>query len=253
MSCDLWREWLDTYVDGGCSAEESEGIEDHLRTCPACAAEALARLRLKRATRAAAARYAPSPDFRLRVQSGIQKGRRPIWTIPLVQRVFAGAVAFVLIVIVSATLWTRHTAREQALAELLDVHIATTASANPVDVVSTDRHTVKPWFQGKLPFTFNLPELGSSSFKLVGGKLVYFRHSPGAQLLFDIRKHQVSVFVLEEQAGATPPGMGTVAIRQKGFNVETWSEVGLRYVVMGDTTPVDIHDLSELLRTAAKQ
>jgi anti-sigma factor RsiW len=253
MSCDQWRAWLDTYVDDGCSAEESEGIEDHLRTCPSCAAEALARLQLKRATRAAAARYAPSPEFRLRVQSSIQKGRRPIWTMPLVQRAFAGAVAFVLIAIVSAALFARHAAREQALTELLDVHVATTASANPVDVVSTDRHTVKPWFQGKLPFTFNLPELGSSSFKLVGGKLVYFRHSPGAQLLFELRKHQVSAFVLQEQAGVTPPGMGTISTRRKGFNVETWSEAGLRYVIVGDTSPADIHDLGELLRTAAKQ
>jgi len=253
MSCDLWRAWLDTYVDGGCSTEESEGIEDHLRTCSSCANEALARLQLKRVTRAAAARYAPSPEFRLRIQSGIQKGRRPIWAIPLAQRVFAGAVAFVLIVIVSTALFARHAAREQALAELLDMHIATTASANPVDVISTDRHTVKPWFQGKLPFAFNLPELGSSSFKLFGGKLVYFRHSPGAQLLFDIRKHQVSVFVLQEQAGVTPPGMGAMTTRQKGFNLETWSEAGLRYVVIGDTTPADIHDLSELLRTAERQ
>jgi anti-sigma factor RsiW len=253
MSCDLWRAWLDNYVDGGCSAEESEGIENHLRTCPSCAAEALARLQLKRAARAAAARYAPSPEFRLRIQSGIQKSRAPIWQIPLVQRAFAGAVAFVLIVIVSAALWTRHTVREQALAELLDVHIATTASTNPVDVISTDRHTVKPWFQGKLPFTFNLPELGSSPFKLIGGRLVYFRHNPGAQLLFDIRKHQLSVFVLQEQAGVTPSGMGTVTARQKGFNVETWSEAGLRYVVIGDTTSADIHDLCDLLRAAAKQ
>jgi anti-sigma factor RsiW len=253
MSCELWRAWLDNYVDGGCSPEESEGIEDHLRTCPSCAAEALARLQLKRATRAAAARYAPSPEFRLRVQSGIRKARPPIWMMPLVQQVFAGAIAFVLIVIVSAALWTRHTTREQALAELLDVHIATTASTNPVDVISTDRHTVKPWFQGKLPFTFNLPELGSSSFKLIGGRLVYFRHNPGAQLLFDIRKHQLSVFVLQEQAGVTPPGMGTVTTRQKGFNVETWSEAGLRYVVIGDTTSADIHDLCDLMRTAAKQ
>lgn len=253
MSCDLWLQWLDAYVDESCSPEEIEGIENHLRDCPACTAETLARLQMKRATRAASARYAPSPEFKLRVQNAIQKSRKPIWMVPRVQRAFAGAVAFLLIVIVTAAMWTRHAAREQTLAELLDLHVATTASTNPVDVISTDRHTVKPWFQGKLPFTFNLPELANSPFKLVGGKLVYFRNSPGAQLLIDIRKHQISVFVVQDQAGVTPQGMGEIATRQKGFSVESWSEGGLRYVVIGDTTPADIHDLSELLRTAAKQ
>ncbi len=253
MSCELWREGLNKYVDGNCSPEESEGIEDHLRLCPSCAGETLARIQVKRATRAAAARYTPSPEFRLRIQKQVEGSRKRIWQMPLVPRVVAGALAFALIVLVSAGLWTRHAAREQALAELLDVHVATTASANPVDVVSTDRHTVKPWFQGKLPFSFNLPELGNSPFKLLGGKLVYFRHSPGAQLLFEIRKHQISVFVVQEQPGVVPTGMSEISTREKGFNIETWSETGLRYVVIGDTTAVDLRDLSELLRTAAKQ
>ena len=252
MSCELWREWLDAYADESCSAEEKEGIEDHLRTCPSCAGEALARLQMKRATRAAAARYTPSPEFRLRVQNSIRASRKPIWTLPLAQRMFAGAVALVLLACVSAAMWTRHAARQQALAELLDLHVATLASSNPVDVVSTDRHTVKPWFQGKLPFTFNLPEQGNSPFKLAGGKLVYFKHSPGAQLLFDVRKHRLSVFVLQEQAGVTPLGMGPATTRLKGFNMETWSEGGLRYTVIGDTAAADVHDLSELLRTAAQ-
>jgi anti-sigma factor RsiW len=124
------------------------------------------------------------------------------------------------------------------------------ASANPVDVISTDRHTVKPWFQGKLPFTFNLPELQNSPFKLVGGRVAYFKHSAGAQLLFELRNHQMSVFILQDQAGMIP--FETGATREMAFNVETWSEGGLRYVVLGDANASDIHELSELLRAAAR-
>ena len=121
------------------------------------------------------------------------------------------------------------------MAELLDLHVATLASANPVDVISTDRHTVKPWFQGKLPFTFNLPELQNSPFKLIGGKVIYFDHNPGAQLLFQLRNHQLSVFILQDR-----PGMMSQAVtsaREMAFNAETWSEGGLRYVVIGDASP----------------
>ena len=164
----------------------------------------------------------------------------------------AAAAVVLLLMVASGVLWTQHSAREQVLAELLDLHVATLASANPVDVISTDRHTVKPWFQGKLPFTFNLPELQNSSFKLVGGKVMYLQHSAGAQLLFDIRNHRLSVFVLQDQPGIDPLAMGVSATRELAFNVETWSDGGLRYVAVGDVSAADIHEISELLRAAAR-
>lgn len=248
MSCELWREWLDAYVDDGCSPEETAGIEDHLRTCQSCAAETLRRLQLKRATRAAAAaRYTPSPEFRQRIEKSIHQIPKPLWTIAWVQGLAAVSTVF-LIILISVSLHTRHSSREQAVAELLDLHVATLASANPIDVVSTDRHTVKPWFQGKLPFAFNLPELQGTAFKLLGGRLMYFKHSPGAHLLFESGKHRLSVFIVQNQ-----PGMSVATSSEKGFSVESWSDTGLRYIIISDTNPDDVHALSELLRTAAHQ
>ncbi len=86
------------------------------------------------------------------------------------------------------------------MSELVDQHVATLASSNPVDVVSTDRHTVKPWFEGKIPFTFNLPDLQGSPFALAGGRVAYVKQSPGAELIFRIRQHQISVFIFQERA-----------------------------------------------------
>jgi anti-sigma factor RsiW len=252
MNCDLCREKLDAYVDESLSADERAAADGHLRDCSSCATEALARLQMKRATRAAAARFSPSPEFRLRIENAIQKKRRPSAMIAWAPWLSAAAVALLLIA-VSAALLTRHAEREQALAELLDLHVATMASANPVDVVSTDRHTVKPWFQGKLPFTFNLPELQDSQFKLLGGKLVYFNHSPGAQLLFELRKHQLSVFIMQDQLGGLPLGPGVGETSEKGFSEETWIESGLRYVVVSDASSADVHALGDLLRGAARQ
>ncbi len=251
MTCEPWQAKLDAYVDGDDSQGDFARLDEHLRACPSCAADALGRLRMKRMTQAAAARYSPSPQFRLRMEKAIQKRRKPLWSFAWMPTPAAFAVALVLIV-ASAALWMRHSAREQTLAELLDLHVATMASANPVDVISTDRHTVKPWFQGKLPFTFNLPELQNAAFKLVGGRVMYFNHSPGAQLLFELRSHRISVFILQDQPGTIPLAMGVTAAREMAFNVETWSESGLRYVVIGDAGPADIHELSELLRVAGR-
>ncbi len=80
------------------------------------------------------------------------------------------------------TLSVRSSASHQqhTYSELADLHVTALASANPVDVVSSDRHTVKPWFEGKIPFTFNLPELQDSELTLVGGRIAYLGQSPGS-------------------------------------------------------------------------
>jgi anti-sigma factor RsiW len=124
--------------------------------------------------------------------------------------------------------------------------VATLASANPVDVVSTDRHTVKPWFEGKIPFTFNLPELQGSPFVLVGGRVSYLSQSPGAELIFRVRQHQISVFIFQERG----PSDAHEARTALSFEVRSWRHNGLRYVVIGDASPQDLDRLSELLKAA---
>ena len=262
MTCDLWRNKLDAYVDAELPSDELATLESHLRTCSSCAADALGRLQMKRMTQAAGRRFAPAPEFRLRIEQSMKaqsKGRSWFGWLSLRptaqgERSFAGALlaaaAVVVLMVGSADLWLRHSQREQAFTELADLHVATLASATPVDVISTDRHTVKPWFAGKLPFTFNLPELQNSPFTLIGGRVAYFQHSPGAQLLFEVRKHRLSVFVLQDRA-SIPLHAGAMKSRELAFNIETWTEGGLRYVVISDAAQADVHELSELLRAAA--
>lgn len=248
MSCDLWTERLDAYVDGETQEEDLAGIEEHLRTCGECAAEALSRMQMKRATRAAAAmRFAPPAELRRSIEKSIAPKRNRMAF--LFSPALAVAAALVLAVAVSSAVFVRRAERQQELAQMLDMHVAALASANPVDVVSTDRHTVKPWFQGKLPFTFNIPELAGSQFKLAGGKLVYYRGQPGAQLIFELRKHELSVFIVQE--GGVAIG-GVTEDRKNGFSSESWSAGGLRYVAMSDAGAADVHALGELMRSAQR-
>jgi|KBSMisStaDraftv2_1062788.scaffolds.fasta_scaffold193012_2 anti-sigma factor RsiW len=252
MTCEEVGRMLDAYVDENCSPEERTAIEAHLHSCTSCASEALRRLQMKRATRAAAARYSPSPDFRRRIEESIRAKQRPAhwfsWGRPL-----AALATAMLVVAVSIGLWTRHTAREQAMTELLDLHVAIAASSNPVDVVSSDRHTVKPWFQGKLPFAFNLPELANTPYTLIGGKLVFLGRNPSAQLLFSVRKHDLSVFIAEQNRSFPMLDSRVHSDREKGFSTESWVRDGLRYVIISDTSPQDVRALGELLRSAANQ
>src|SRR5258708_16158579 len=114
----------------------------------------------------------------------------------------AAAVVLVVGTLTSTYLGTR-SGRDQVFSEIADLHVATLASASPVDVISTDRHTVKPWFQGKIPFTFNLPELQGTDFTLVGGRVTYLAQSAGAQLIYRLRQHEISVFIFQDRGVET--------------------------------------------------
>jgi anti-sigma factor RsiW len=145
--------------------------------------------------------------------------------------------------------------RAHVFSEIADLHVATLASSSPVDVVSTDRHTVKPWFQGKIPFAFNLPELQNSGFSLLGGRMTYLDQTPGAHLIYDVRKHHISVFVFQERSlkMQLPASLdeNSLSPKQLPFNMETWSQGGLRYFVIGDASAADIDSLAKLFKAAS--
>ncbi len=247
MVCDRWAEKLDAYLDGELPSAEARALGEHLRGCAGCAAESLSRVQQKRAIQAAGQRFTPDPAFRARIQQSITVRRRPAWS-RLWMPVLAAAMALLIVGALSLTVSRSRRADQHLLSELADLHVATLASSNPVDVASTDRHTVKPWFEGKIPFTFNLPELQGSPFVLVGAKVSYLDQSPGAELLFRVRQHQISVFIFQER------GLGNVASKDAAqsasFNLRSWSHNGLRYFVIGDVAPQDLDQLSELIKSA---
>ena len=248
MVCENWTAKLDAYLDGELAAGEARAVSEHLRGCGACAAESLNRVQLKRALHAAGQRFTPDPAFRARIQKSVSasksRGWGRIWFPAL-----AGAMALVIAGAMLVSFNRERRGEQRVLGELADLHVATLASANPVDVISTDRHTVKPWFAGKIPFTFNLPELKDSPFTLLGGKVSYLNQSPGAELIYKVRQHQISVFIFQEQSLGSSRAEDAVQ-NALSFNVRSWSHNGLRYFVIGDASAQDLDKLSELMKAA---
>ena len=249
MVCESWKARLDTYLDGELPQGDLRTFDAHVRNCPSCSADVLSRVQLKRAIHLAGKRFTPSAEFRSRMQQKIT---------PKPQRSFglswmlAAAAAVILVVgsLTSAYLGARP-GRDHVFSEIVDLHVATLASSSPVDVISTDRHTVKPWFQGRIPFAFNLPELQNTEFSLLGGRMTYLDQTPGAHLVYDVRKHHISVFVFQERS--LPAGLerSFLAPQKQPFNMETWSEGGLRYFVIGDAGAADIDTLAKLFKAAS--
>jgi anti-sigma factor RsiW len=249
MVCDSWKAKLDTYLDGEVPEGEMRSFDAHVRSCPSCSADALTRVQMKHAIQAAGKRYTPSAEFRKRIQEKIAPEPRRSFGLSWML-VAATVVILVAGALTSAYLGTR-SGRDQVFGEIADLHVATLASSSPVDVISTDRHTVKPWFQGRIPFAFNLPELQNSEFSLLGGRMTYLEQTPGAHLIYDVRKHHISVFVFQERSLPAKLGEDSLSPKQLPFNMETWSAGGLRYFVIGDTSAADIDTLAKLFKAAS--
>ncbi len=249
MSCE-WRIELDGYVDRELAPPQMAECEQHLRTCPHCATAVRGLLQMKQAIRSAAAsRYAPSAALGFRLWPGetVPRKARRFW----LPQFSLAAAALALLVIAAAAIWVWNPWLPDLADELVDLHVATLASANQVDVLSSDRHTVKPWFEGRLPFAFNLPELQGSPFRLIGGRLTYLRQNPGAHLLVGKGKHQLSVFIFQDRGLGQRFTSFPQESRKLGFTIDTWSQSGLSYAVVGDTAPADIRALRRLFQAAA--
>src|SRR5256885_10642591 len=246
MACESWKAKIDTYVDGELPEQEIRAFDAHVRSCPTCSPDALARVQMKRTIQVAGKRFTPSAEFRNRIQKSMASKPRRRFGLGLM---LAAAAAVILVVgtLTSAYLGSR-SGRDQVFSEIADLHVAALASPSPVDVISTDRHTVKPWFQGKIPFAFNLPELQNSDFSLVGGRMVYLEQAPGAHLIYDVRKHHISVLVFQERS---LPASLDRSPKKLPFNMETWSQGGLRYFVISDASAADIDRLAKLFKAAS--
>lgn len=232
MICQEVRSQLDLFSDGMLPDEATAEVRQHLAGCAGCASEALAREQLRRRVGVAGRRYTAPAELRARLRgTSLPKRAWGGW--------YAVAAAAACLVVALA-LWMAHAARQRdAARELVDLHITTLAGASPVDVVSSDRHTVKPWFQGKLPFTFDPPEVAGTPYTLLGGRLVYVEGQPAALLLYRVRLHHISVIITRG-----PHLPGTAAL--EGFHLISWHAGGLDFCAVTDAAPADLDGLRRL-------
>jgi anti-sigma factor RsiW len=265
MNCTEWRDRIEAYVDAELPPSEMVAFRAHAEKCAECAASALALTESKMAVRRAGNRYTASAELRARISS-LAKGQdlAQVKAEPAhvehemhwmgLERFTSGmwprwAMAAAALLLITVGLFVVNRRQEsKTLAEFADLHVAALASANPVEVISTDRHTVKPWFQGRIPFTFDLPELQGSPFSLLGGRVAYFHQEPAAHLIFRYQRHLISVFIFREASQIALP-TSSIADQASSFRLRTWTQGGLRYVVIGDASASTIQQLADLLHS----
>jgi len=256
---------LNALIDGELPPTERQEIEQHLTTCHACTLRVLSATQFKAATARAGRRFALPPEALARLTAQLhsqQTQPRPqpqtktstSARIHPIRPVAWVALAAAILLTISFLGW-RQLHQTNALAaelttELLDQHLATLSSGATPQVISTDRHTVKPWFQGRLPFSFNLPDAADlpPDTTLKGADLTYLNGQPAALLLFTIHKHEVSIFLMQRAASPSFALHGTRA----GFTIHEAATQDLHLVAVSNVNPDDLDNLiAALVRAQA--
>jgi anti-sigma factor RsiW len=241
-----WREKIGLYVDGELEPSAEQAVAGHLQSCVDCSSAVLEQQALKKAVRIAGKRFTAPPELYAAVQKQMRPEKSSGLSLKPWLKWSAIAASTFLLAVITFALLSRPSASNATVAQLIDQHVTMLASANPVDVISSDKHTVKPWFQGKLPFTFNPPELAKDSpFTLIGGKLVYAQNAPGAELVYQVRQHKISVFIFQER-----DVRGESSASNQTFVVNGWQEGGLQYYIVTDASREDADRLRALLEDA---
>jgi anti-sigma factor RsiW len=233
MSCAQRDLDLDAYIDRELDTEGAARVRDHLAGCADCRTRVAEREQLARLVRATPYFAAPA---RLRASvAGAARRRASL------QRLSAWAAAAVLVLSVGAGLMlVRVTARraDTAAEEAVNEHVRSLMAQHLFDVRSTDQHTVKPWFLGKLDFAPPVADLAGIGFPLVGGRLDYLDGRPAAALVYERRLHTINVFILP--AGGSPDRTANDARSIRGFQVHHWTRRGMAFWAVSDLNDAEL-------------
>ena len=252
MTCDEAEILLHALIDGELDAGHARDVETHVAACPACA-EKLEAFRAIRATMAQARLKEAAPaHLRNRIEAALAvpaatiSAPRQSWLASARaswKNFFGGfAVGTALSAAVAASLViavVRNDQNQQIASDVVSAHLRSLQAGHLTDVETSDQHTVKPWFNGKLDVAPPVIDLTAQGFTLIGGRLDYINGQPVASIVYRRRKHVINLFVAQ-QLGAAVHGVKDETVQ--GFNIRHWSESGLDLWAVSD---IDAGELSE--------
>lgn len=246
MSCELAQARLHAYLDGELDAVSSADFNQHLQACAICSAALGDEEQLRRALQQSRLFSRAPAGLKLRIQESLPG--------PRADKKIAGSfwrwLAVAAVVLLAATLtWRqiglteRRSYTNAAVIAAVDAHLRSLQPGHMVDVQSTDQHTVKPWFDGKLDFAPPVRDFAANDFPLVGGRLDVIEGRTVAALVYGRRKHFINVFVEKFAPNTSWSGTGEA----QGYHWTAWNKDGFAFCAVSDASASDLDQLKHLL------
>lgn len=261
MNCAEFVNLVHPYLDDEMDLVHSLAIEQHLKECSACSRMCNEWRSLRTAISSASLYFAAPHGLEQRVRSVLPQktfSADRLRESSNVRRLFSaaarswnwrgllvpfGAVALVLLLLLPVTI--RHSAENRLVEEITSAHVRSLMLDHKADIASSDQHTVKPWFDGKLEYAPPIVDLAVSGFPLVGGRLDYIQGRRVAALVYLRRQHFINLFVWP--ATSDSPGKEKAILRH-GYNLICWEDSGMTCWAVSNLNRAELADFARLLK-----
>jgi anti-sigma factor RsiW len=254
MTCEETRILLHALVDGELDAGHAREVEAHVASCPACAAQLRDYREMRQALSAPSLRHQAPAALRARIESALPQrralapvgSRRSLLKGLAMGSVLSGALAASLVVFVM-----RREDDQRILGDVVSAHLRSLQGDHLIDVQSTDQHTVKPWFNGRLDVAPPVVDLTAQGFTLIGGRVDYLDARPVAAIVYKRRAHVINLFVAPV-AGGTGGEQRTTIEQVLGFNIWRWTRSDLAFWAVSDINAEELQEFGDKLEAAVR-
>jgi anti-sigma factor RsiW len=248
MTCDEAEVLVHALIDGELDAGHAREVEDHIATCPRCAKQLAAYREMSKAIAGAGLSYTAPASLRRRIEATLPAVRTPNRRAVLTGFAMGSAVSAIAASGIVAIVLRSD---DEALikSEVVSAHLRSLQAGHLTDVLSTDQHTVKPWFNGKLDVAPPVVDLTAQGFTLIGGRLDYVDARAVGAIVYRRRLHVINLFVTQTASTEHRPAKTETF---QGFNIRTWSDGGLNYWAISDLASDELAEFGEKFQTAMK-
>jgi anti-sigma factor RsiW len=246
MNCQQAKPLIDFYSDGELDAAGILELEKHFHDCPACALAWRNAQTLKKSLKQDSLFFTAPPELRRRIKAELRSQietapRWNFWNWNWLTTATTGVATACLALLLTLTL-TRPSAQQRLTQEIVSGNIRSLMANHMLDVVSTDQHTVKPWFNGKLDFSPPVKDLAAQEFPLIGGRLDYIGGRSVAALVFHRNKHVINLFIWPVNEKDSNPAVDASI---QGYNVIHWSEADMTFWAASDLNEKELMEFAQ--------
>ncbi|MBK3664459.1 anti-sigma factor [Bradyrhizobium diazoefficiens] len=249
MTCDEAKILLHALLDNELDAGHAREVETHVAGCLACAAELAAQRQMRRVLADTKLRYTAPASLRARIEASLPQARQQPSRRSVLRGFAMGSAVSALAASGVVAVVLRQDDQQRILSEVVSAHLRSLQAGHLIDVVSTDQHTVKPWFNGKLDVAPPVIDLTAQGFTLVGGRLDYVDARAIGAVVYRRRQHIINLFVAQTASTEhRPPKTQTM----QGFNCRRWGERGLNFWAVSDIGNDELTEFVDKFEAAMK-